>query len=130
MAFGTQGIDTSSPAGQTTQTSTPSIQPWAQPYISNYLNATQNLIANQQTPGLLNASYVDAANLQLPGGFASGSALAEAGGKGSLSTAPIALQYGQQGAAYGAQGTKYGDLGSTMGIAASRGIHARCRGQG
>jgi hypothetical protein len=120
MAFGTQGIDTSSPASQTTQTSTPNIQPWAQPYISNYLNATQNLIANQQTPELLNQSYVGAAGLQLPGGFASGSALAEAGGRGSLSTAPIALQYGQQGAQYGAQGTKYGDLGSTMGIAASR----------
>jgi hypothetical protein len=120
MAFGTQGIDTSSPASQTTQTSTPSIQPWAQPYISNYLNATQNLIANQQTPELLNASYVDAKNLTLPGGFASGSALAQAGGQGALSTAPTALQYGQQGAQYGAQGTKYGDLGSTMGIAASR----------
>ena len=120
MAFGTQGIDTSSPATQTTQTSTPSIQPWAQPYISNYLNATQNLIANQQTPELLNASYVDAKNLTLPGGFASGSALAQAGGQGALSTVPTALQYGQQGAQYGAQGTKYGDLGSTMGIAASR----------
>jgi hypothetical protein len=120
MAFGTQGIDTSSPASQNTQTSTPSIQPWAQPYISNYLNATQNLIAKQQTPELLNQSYVGAAGLQLPGGFASGQALAEAGGKGSLSTAPIALDYGRQGAQYGAQGTKYGDLGSTMGIAASR----------
>jgi hypothetical protein len=120
MPLPTQGIDTSSPESQSTTTSTPSIQPWAQPYISNYLNATQNLIANQQTPELLNQSYVGAAGLQLPGGFASGQALAEAGGKGSLSTAPIALQYGQQGAQYGAQGTKYGDLGSSMGIAASR----------
>ena len=120
MAISTQGIDTSSPAAQTTQTSAQSIQPWAQPYISNYLNATQNLIANQQTPELLNASYVDAKNLQLPGGFASGSALAQAGGQGSLSTAPIALQYGQQGAGYGAQGTKYGELGAAMGTAASR----------
>ena len=114
----------SSPTSQgtqtTAQTSTPSIQPWAQPYISNYLNATQNLIANQQTPELLNASYVDAKNLQLPGGFASGSALAQAGGQGSLSTAPIALQYGQQGAQYGALGTKYGDTGAAMGTAASR----------
>ena len=120
MAFGTQGIDTSSPATQNTQTSTPSIQPWAQPYISNYLNATQNLIANQQTPELLNASYIDAKNLTLPGGFASGSALAQAGGQGALSTVPTALQYGQQGAQYGAQGTKYGELGSAMGTAASR----------
>ena len=120
MAITTQGIDTSSPAGMTTQTSTPSIQPWAQPYISNYLNATQNLIQNQQTPALLNQSYIDAAGLQLPGGFASGSALAQAGGQGSLSTAPIALQYGQQGANYGAQGVKYGETGAAMGTAASR----------
>lgn len=117
--FGSSSLP-SSPTSQGTQTSTPSIQPWAQPYISNYLNATQNLIANQQTPELLNASYVDAKNLQLPGGFASGSALAQAGGQGSLSTAPIALQYGQQGAQYGALGTKYGDTGAAMGTAASR----------
>ena len=117
--FGASSVP-SSPTGQQTQTSTPSIQPWAQPYISNYLNATQNLIQNQQTPGLLNASYVDAANLKLPGGFASGTELAQAGGKGSLSTAPIALQYGQQGANYGAQGVKYGDTGAAMGTAASR----------
>lgn len=117
--FGASSIP-NEPTSQSTTTSTPSIQAWAQPYISNYLTATQNLIANQQTPALLNASYVDAANLQLPGGFASGARLAEAGGKGSLSTAPIALEYGQQGAAYGAQGTKYGELGSAMGTAASR----------
>jgi hypothetical protein len=115
--FGSSSVP-SSPTGQ--QTSTPSIQPWAQPYISNYLNATQNLIANQQTPALLNQSYVDAAGLQLPGGFASGQALAEAGGKGSLSTAPIALDYGRQGAQYGAQGVKYGETGAAMGTAASR----------
>jgi len=120
MAITTQGIDTSSPAGMTTQTSTPSIQPWAQPYISNYLNATQNLIANQQTPGLLNQSYQGAANLSLPSYFAQGAALAQAGGQGSLANAPIALGYGAQGAQYGAQGTKYGELGSAMGTAASR----------
>jgi hypothetical protein len=117
--FGSSSLP-SSQTSQGTTTSTPSIQPWAQPYISNYLNATQNLIANQQTPELLNASYVDAKNLQLPGGFASGSALAQAGGQGSLSTAPIALDYGRQGAQYGALGTKYGDTGAAMGTAASR----------
>jgi hypothetical protein len=120
MPLTTQGIDTSSPASQTTSTATGSIQPQYQPYISNYLNATQNLIANQQTPALLNQSYVGAANLSLPSYFAKGAALAQAGGEGSLSTAPIALGYGQQGAQYGAQGTKYGELGSSMGIAASR----------
>lgn len=117
--FGSSSLP-SSPTSQGTTTSTPSIQPWAQPYISNYLNATQNLIANQQTPELLQASYVDAKNLQLPGGFASGTELATAGGKGSLSTAPIALDYGRQGAQYGALGTKYGDTGAAMGTAASR----------
>jgi hypothetical protein len=110
----------SSPTSQSTQTTTPSIQPQFQPYISNYLNATQNLIANQQTPELLNQSYIGAAGLQLPGGFASGTALAEAGGRGSLSTVPFALDYGRQGAEYGAQGVRYGDTGAAMGTAASR----------
>ena len=115
--FGASSLP-SSPTGQ--QTTSGGIASWAQPYVSNYLNATQNLIANQQTPELLNQSYIGAAGLQLPGGFASGSALAEAGGKGSLSTAPIALQYGQRGAQYGEQGTKYGEMGSAMGQVASR----------
>lgn len=110
----------SSPTSQQTQTSTPSIQPWAQPYISDYLNKAQSLIANQQTPELLGQSYVDAKNLQLPGGFASGASLAQAGGQGALSTAPIALGYGQRGAEYGQQGTKYGEMGSAMGQVAAR----------
>ena len=117
--FGSSSLP-SSPTSQGTQTTTPSIQPQFQPYISNYLNATQNLIANQQTPELLNQSYVGASGLQLPGGFASGTALAEAGGRGSLSTVPFALDYGRQGAEYGAQGIKYGDTGAAMGTAASR----------
>lgn len=117
--FGAQSLP-SSPTSQGTQTTTPSIQPQFQPYITNYLNQAQNLVANQQTPELLNQSYVDAKNLQLPGGFASGSRLAEAGGQGSLSTAPIALQYGQRGAEYGQQGTKYGEMGSAMGQVAAR----------
>lgn len=117
--FGASSVP-SSPTSQQTQTSTPSIQPWAQPYISNYLDKAQQLAANQQTPGLLNQSYVDAASLKLPGGFSSGAALAEAGGKGALSTAPLALQYGQRGAQYGEQGTKYGEMGSAMGQVAAR----------
>jgi hypothetical protein len=115
--FGSSSLP-SSPTGQ--QTTSGGIASWAQPYVSNYLNATQNLIQNQQTPELLNQSYVGAAGLQLPGGFASGTALAEAGGKGSLSTVPYAYQYGQQGAQYGAQGTKYGEMGSAMGQVAAR----------
>jgi hypothetical protein len=103
-----------------TGTNTGTVSPWAQPYVSNYLNRAQDLIANQQTPGLLNQSYVGAANLQLPTGFAQGSALANAGGQGSLSNAPIALGYGQQGAQYGAQGLQYGATGAAMGTAASR----------
>jgi hypothetical protein len=117
--FGAQPLP-SSPTSQGTQTTTPSIQPQYQSYITNYLNQAQNLAANQQTPELLNQSYVGAAGLQLPGGFASGTALAEAGGRGSLSTAPIALQYGQRGAEYGQQGTRYGEMGSAMGQVAAR----------
>jgi hypothetical protein len=117
--FGAQSLP-SSPTAQGTQTTTPSIQPQFQPYITNYLNQAQNLAANQQTPELLNQSYVDAKGLQLPGGFASGSSLAQAGGQGSLSTAPIALGYGQRGAEYGQQGTKYGEMGSAMGQVAAR----------
>jgi hypothetical protein len=117
--FGSSGVP-SSPTSQGTQTTTPSIQSWAQPYITNYLNQAQQLAANQQTPELLNQSYVGAAGLQLPGGFASGARLAEAGGQGSLSTAPIALGYGQRGAQYGEQGTKYGEMGSAMGQVAAR----------
>ena len=116
----------SSPTSQSTTnqsstgTSTGTVSPWAQPYVSNYLNQAQNLIANQQTPALLNQSYTGAANLQLPSGFAQGSALALAGGQGSLNNAPIALGYGQQGAQYGAQGLQYGQTGAAMGTAASR----------
>ena len=104
----------------TTGTNTGTLSPYIQPYVSDYLTRSQNLIANQQTPALLNQSYVGAANLQLPTGFAKGSALAQAGGQGNLSTAPIALEYGSQGAQYGAQGTKYGETGAAMGTAASR----------
>ena len=116
----------SGPTSQTTQnqsstgTNTGTVSPWAQPYVNDYLTRTQNLIANQQTPALLNQSYVGAANLQLPTGFARGSALAQAGGQGSLANAPIALGYGQQGAEYGAQGLQYGQMGAAMGTAASR----------
>jgi len=104
----------------TTGTNTGTLSPYIQPYVSDYLTRSQNLIANQQTPGLLNQSYVGAANLNLPTGFARGSSLAQAGGQGSLSNAPIALEYGAQGAAYGAQAPKYGETGATMGTAASR----------
>lgn len=117
--FGASSLP-SSPTSQSTTTTTPAIQPWAQPYISNYLDKAQQLAANQQTPGLLNQSYLEAGNLQLPGGFASGASLAEAGGKGSLSTVPMALQYGQRGAQYGEQGTKYGEMGAAMGQVAAR----------
>ena len=119
--FGAQSLP-SSPTSQGTtnqsSTTTPSIQPQFQPYVTNYLNRAQDLVANQQTPALLNQSYVGAAGLQLPGGFASGTELAQAGGKGSLST--IALDYGQKGFQYGAEAPKYGAIGASMGTAASR----------
>jgi hypothetical protein len=117
--FGAQPLP-SSPTSQQTQTTTPTIQPQFQPYISDYLNRAQQLVATQQTPALLNQSYVGAANLQLPSYFGQGAALAQAGGQGALSTAPIALQYGQRGAQYGEQGTQYGEMGSAMGQVAAR----------
>jgi len=115
-----QQTSTGTSTGTTNQTSTGSIAPWAQPYVSNYLNQAQNLIANQQTPALLGQSYAGAAGLRMPTAFATAEDLASKGGYGNLSTAPIALGYGAQGAAYGAQGTKYGEMGSAMGTAASR----------
>jgi hypothetical protein len=120
------GGGSSQPTQQTSQQT--SIPSYVQPYVENVLGRTAALTDINQNPyqpyqgqqvaeasPLQQQSYIDAAKLQLPGGFASGTALAEAGGKGSLSTAPIALDYGQKGFQYGAQGTKYGEIGAGYG---------------
>ena len=97
--FGYSGLS-SSPTSQ--QTSFGSIQPWAQPYIQDYLSRGQQLAQNVQPSALQQQSYIGAANLSLPDAFAQGAELARQGGQGSLSTAPIALEYGKTGAEYGA----------------------------
>jgi hypothetical protein len=120
--FGASSLP-SGPTSQTTQnqsstgTNTGVVSPWAQPYVNNYLTQAQNLVTNQQTPALLNQSYAGAAGLQIPGGFATATDLAAKGGYGNLSTVPMALDYGAQGAAYGAQGPQYGAAGAQYGAA-------------
>lgn len=116
--FGFSGLP-SSPTSQ--QTSFGSIQPWAQPYIADYLTRAQQLTQGTPQPSALQQqAYTGAANLALPDAFAQGAALANAGGQGNLSTAPMALEYGKQGAQYGAQGTQYGGLGSAIGLQAAQ----------
>ena len=124
------GGGSSQPTQQTSQQT--SIPSYVQPYVENVLGRTAALTDINQNPyqpyqgqqvaeasPLQQQSYIDAAKLQLPGGFASGTELAQAGGKGSLSTAPIALDYGQKGFQYGAQGTKYGEIGAGYGAMAA-----------
>lgn len=116
------------PSGPTSQsTSTSSIQPWAQPYISNYLNQAQSL-ANQGPSALQNQSYTGAANLSMPGAFGAAEGLATQAGQGQLASAPIAYGYGTQGSQYGQQGANlgiaggslYGGLGANYGMAAGQ----------
>lgn len=102
------------PTGQTVQSA--SIQPWAQPYINNYLNKAQQLTTNAQPTAFQNQVYSSAQNLDTPGQFAAGSSLAQRGGEGQLSTAPMALNYGQQGSDIGSQGIGIGSLGMGYGM--------------
>lgn len=104
--FGYSGLS-SSPTSQ--QTSFGSIQPWAQPYIQNYLTQGQQLAASNVKPtALQQQAYDAAANLGTPEQFAQGSNLANQAGQGQLSTAPVALGYGAQGAGIGSLGQAYG----------------------
>jgi len=115
--FGAQGLP-SSPTGQTTTSG--SIQPWAQPYIFNYLNKAQQLATNAAPTQFQNQVYSSAQNLDTPGQFAAGSSLAQQGGQGQLSTAPMALNYGQQGSDIGQQGVGIGALGQMYGMGAGQ----------
>ena len=86
------------PSGPTSQgTTNSSIASWAQPYINNYLNKSQDLV-NQggQPTALQQQSYTGAANLQTPGQFGQGSDLLSQAGQGQLGTVGTALGYGQQ----------------------------------
>jgi hypothetical protein len=91
------------PSGPTSKGITDSsIASWAQPYINNYLNKSQDLV-NQggQPTALQQQSYTGAANLQTPGQFGQGSNLSNQAGQGQLGTVGTALGYGQQAAGAG-----------------------------
>ena len=103
--FGAQGLP-SSPTGQTTTSG--SIQPWAQPYIFNYLNKAQQLATNAAPTEFQNQVYSSAQGMGTPEQFGQGSNLANQAGQGQLSTAPTALGYGAQGVGIGALGQMYG----------------------
>lgn len=109
--FGYSGL-ASSPTSQ--QTSFSSIQPWAQPYISNYLNQAQNLVAQSQPTALQQQAYTGAANLQVPGQFEQGANLAQQAGQGLLGTTGTALGYGAMGAGYGQQASGAGQAYQQM----------------
>lgn len=102
--LGSSGIP-SSPTSQLISTS--SISPWAQPYVSSYLQRAQNLStlgpsAQQQ------AVYNAAQNMGTPSQFGEGSSFLNRAGEGQLGTTGTALGYGAQGAGYGGLGAAYG----------------------
>jgi hypothetical protein len=108
------------PSGPTSkQINTSDIQSWAQPYISSYLNKSQAL-SNQAPTAFQNQVYSSAQGMGDPEQFAMGTNLANQGGQGSLSTAPIALNYGQMGATTGAQGVGIGQAGMQYGMNAGQ----------
>jgi len=88
-----------SPTSQ--QISSGSIQPWAQPYVFNYLNRAQNLVNNAQPTAYQQQVWNTSQNMQTPGQFAQGSDLASQAGQGMLGTTGTALGYGSQAAGAG-----------------------------
>jgi hypothetical protein len=73
-----------------------SIQPWAQPYIFNYLNKAQQLTTNAQPTASQQQVWNTAQNMQTPGQFGQASDLANQAGQGMLGTTNQALGYGAQ----------------------------------
>jgi hypothetical protein len=115
--FGSSSLP-SSPTGQTTTSS--SLQPWAQPYIFNYLNKAQQLATTAAPTQFQNQVYSSAQNMGMPEQFGMGTNLANQAGQGQLSTSPMALQYGQQGSNIGQQGIGLGGLGMAYGMGAGQ----------
>ena len=107
----------SSPTSQRLETS--SISPWAQPYVSGYLDRAQSLM-NQGPTGFQNQVYSSAQGMGMPEQFGMGTGLANQGGQGALSTAPMALNYGQMGATTGQQGIGIGAMGQQYGMNAGQ----------
>lgn len=109
------------PSGPTSQSiATSGISPWAQPYINSYLNRAQALTnAGTATP-FQNQVYSSAQNMGTPEQFAQGSNLANQAGQGQLSTAPMALNYGEMGTGIGSQGIGIGQAGMQYGMNAGQ----------
>ena len=113
----------SAPSSQTQAQQGPS--PYVQPYIEETLGRAYALTTQpyQQYSGqivsgaspLQTQAFQQVGNLQRPAQFAMGTELAEAGGRGMLTTPAQALQYGQSGANYGQAAANLGLTGVTAG---------------
>lgn len=113
----------SAPSSQTQAQQGPS--PYVQPYIEENLGRAQALTTQpyQQYSGqivsgaspLQTQAFQQVGNLQRPAQFQMGTELAEAGGRGMLTTPAKALQYGQAGANYGEAAANLGLTGVTAG---------------
>ena len=102
----------SSPTSQ--QTTTGSINTWAQPYVNNLLTKAQGLSADPTA--LQQQSYQSAAGMQVAPQLGEATGMATGAAQGAMGTAGTALDYGQQGAGYGAQGLGYGQQGVGLGV--------------
>jgi hypothetical protein len=110
--FGASALP-SSPTGMVNTSA--SLQPWAQPYVFNYLNRAQQLAQGTPAPtALQQQAYTNAANMQTPGQFAQGANLANQAGQGMIGTTNTALGYGAQGAGYGQMATGAGQNYANM----------------
>jgi hypothetical protein len=111
--FGASALP-SSPTGMVNTSA--SLQPWAQPYVFNYLNRAQQLAQGTPAPtALQQQAYTSAANMQTPGQFAQGADLANQAGQGMLGTTNTALGYGAQGSGYGQMGVGIGQQATMAG---------------
>ena len=125
------------PSGPTNTTVTnTNIPDYAQPYVSNMLNAAQAQIYNPDMTGFNNyvpystnpTDYVagfsplqqqaqsSAANLQVPGQYNAATQLGSAAGIGALGTTGQAAQYGQQGSQAGQYGQNMSNMYAGQGV--------------
>ena len=111
--FGPQPLP-STPTSQ--QTTSGGIAGWAQPYVTDMLNKSQQL-ANQGPTDLQNQVYAASAGMGTPGQFAQGTGFLNQAGQGMLGTTGTALNYGAQGSQAGQVGMGYGQQGRDIGVA-------------
>jgi hypothetical protein len=137
MIYGGGGGGSPSGGGSTNTTVTnTNIPDYAQPYVSNMLNATQAQIYNKDMTGFNNyvpystnpTDYVagfsplqqqaqsSAANLQVPGQYNAATQLGSAAGIGALGTTGQAAQYGQQGSQAGQYGQNMSNMYAGQGV--------------